>query len=242
MKKHKLSKKHSAISGELTISDGPLSKTPVSPESSSSEAAQGATPPKLARRSLHRHSSFRSGRTIAERREKLETASERTDAHKKIRRQQNRRVILTIMGLIVAVAALIGIAKLFMSRGSGEDSAPVATTITVPYAPTIEVMDEGTGKTGTAGLTSRMSEYIGQLEADLRELGLIPVRAVIPAGAVREVDFYLDGYTGHIKTIVDRGTGVTAEDTERMLRYLAGQGVTDFEYIDVRLPGKAYWK
>ena len=87
-----------------------------------------------------------------------------------------------------------------------------------------------------------MSEYIGQAEADFRDAGLTPTKAVIPAGSIREVDFYLDGVTGYIKTTIDRGTAVTVEDSERMLRYLASIGVSEFTYIDVRIDGKAYWK
>ena len=87
-----------------------------------------------------------------------------------------------------------------------------------------------------------MSEYIGQAEVDFRALGYTPVRAVLPAGAIREVDFYLEGYPGYIKLITDRGSAVSVEDADRMLRYLASIEATDFQYIDVRLDGKAYWK
>jgi hypothetical protein len=76
----------------------------------------------------------------------------------------------------------------------------------------------------------------------LREFGYTPTRAVIPNGAVREVDFYLDGFTGYIKFVTDRGAGVSTEDADRMLHYLASIDVHDFEYIDVRIDGKAYWK
>ena len=194
--------------------------------------------PKLARRSANRHSSIRSGRTIGERREKLETASERAAVHKKIKKKQNFRIFATILSFILVAAGLFYFGSLFFG-GSEEEVAQVSTTITVPYAPTIEVVDEDASSTGVTG---RMKEYIGQAEADLRELGYIPTKAVIPAGAIREVDFYLDGYTGFIKFTIDRGSGVSAEDTDRMLRYLAGQGITDFQYIDVRIDGKAYWK
>jgi hypothetical protein len=42
--------------------------------------------------------------------------------------------------------------------------------------------------------------------------------------------------------IVDRDPAVSVEDADRMLRYLAEQGVSDFRYIDVRIDRKAYWK
>lgn len=87
-----------------------------------------------------------------------------------------------------------------------------------------------------------MKAYIARAEQDFRDLGYTPVKAVIPTGSVREIDFYLENYSGFIKTTVDRDTAVSVEDADRMLRYLAGQGTTEFTYIDVRLSGKAYWK
>lgn len=210
--------------------------------STSVKTASGGTlsesvSPTLARRSLNRKSTIKSGRVIGEGREKLETASERLEARRKIHRQQASRVIVSVLGIVLLSAGLFAIGSFFIQGG---ESLPTSTSVTIPYTPTIPIEDQDTGT--TSQLTGRMKEYIGMVEADLRELGLTPVRAVIPSGAIREVDFYLNGYTGFIKTTIDRGAGVTAEDTERMLRYLANQGITDFEYIDVRLDRLAYWK
>ena len=182
--------------------------------------------------------SIKSGRTIGERRERLETASERASAHKKIKIKKRLRITtitaLFAIGLVVTIIVIINL----IPNGS---EPPVSNTIIVPYSPTIEVIDEDVGITG-GRITSRMSEYIGQAEADFRELGYQPVKAVIPTGSIREVDFYLEGYPGRIKMLIDRGTGVSVEDADRMLRYLAGQEINEFEYIDVRIDGKAYWK
>lgn len=179
---------------------------------------------------------IKSGRTIAEKREKLETASERTAAHKKIKRKQISRVAVTFFGFAGFAAILFYLGTLFFTDG---ESTTISTSVEIPYAPTIEVLDNNVGSTG---ITARMKEYIGQLEADLREYGYVPVKAILPAGAIREVDFYLDGYSGYIKTTIDRGTGITAEDIDRTLRYLKNQEITDFAYIDVRLDNQAYWK
>ena len=105
----------------------------------------------------------------------------------------------------------------------------------------IEIVDESANSTG-GKITSRMSNYIGLLELDLKSYGLTPTKAVIPGGAIREIHVYLDGYTGYLKATIDRGAGVTAEDADRMLRYLQGQGIADFEYIDLRIDGRAFWK
>ncbi|MBQ9018191.1 hypothetical protein IJ117_00290 [Candidatus Saccharibacteria bacterium] len=194
--------------------------------------------PRLARRSANRKSTMKSGRVIGEKREKLETASEREAAHRKIHLRQVRRTLLTVLVFTLLGVGLFFIGTAFMK---GDVVAPVSTSVDIPYAPTIEVVDLGASAAG-GHISSRMNEYIGQLESDLREYGIVPVRAVIPVNSIREIDIYLDGYSGYLKTTVDRGAGVTAEDADRMLRYLTGQGIASFEYIDLRLDGKAYWK
>ena len=87
-----------------------------------------------------------------------------------------------------------------------------------------------------------MRAYIGQAESDFRDLGYTPERAVIPAGSIRQINFYLAGYPGYVKLFLDRPTAESVEDADRLLRYLKSQNITNFEYIDVRLPEKAYWK
>lgn len=206
--------------------------------------SQDSTPtatlkPELVRRKANKNSTLRSGRTIAERRERLETASERIAARDKVHHKKRRRLVLTIIGFVACITVAV-LAGLWLFRGK-EQIAEYTPTVYNPYAPTVEVIDEDAG-ISDGKITSRMKEYIGMAEADFRELGYTPTKVVIPSGAIREVDFYLDGHPGRIKLTIDRGSGVSTEDADRMLRYLAGQGITEFEYIDVRIDGKAYWK
>ena len=201
-------------------------------------AAISPEAPKLAKRRLNKHSTIKSGRTIAERRERLETANERLAARKKVKSRQNMRVVFTVVGfVVVGIAVVIAISQLFKQREENEvETTP--TTVVKDYKPTIEIIDES----AAGGITARMSEYIGKVESDFRDLNYTPIRAVVPAGSIREVDFYLEGYNGFIKTTIDRGSGVTVEDADRMLRYLSSINVSEFTYIDVRIDGKAYWK
>ena len=182
---------------------------------------------------------MRTGRTIAEKREVLEKAAEREDFHRRLKRQKRGKALLSILGLALFAGIFIILGLIMF--GGRESSEGVAEVVTVPITPTIEVIDADTGS-GSSHITSRMKEYIGMAEMDFRELGYVPLKAMIPAGAIREVDFYLDGHPGFIKLIIDRGSGVSVEDADRMIRYLAAQGVTDYQYIDVRIDGKAYWK
>ena len=194
--------------------------------------------PKLVRRRENRKSTLKIGRTIGEAREKLETKNERNAARKKDKRKKALRIIFTIIGFIIVIAILVG---LFFSFRRAETELAIINSDTKPAQPKIEIIDEDS--TATNGhLTNRMAEFINQVDLDLRELGIYPTKAVIPTGKVREVDFYLDGYNGYLKTTIDRGAGVTAEDAERMLRYLESIGITDFSYIDVRIDQKAFWK
>ena len=196
-------------------------------------------PPKLARRKMNRQSTFKMGRTIGEQREKLETKNERNAARKQDKKRQVRRIIFTIFGFVILIGGLIFLCFFFV--GSGEPAPIVATTEeSVATEPTIEIIDED----ASAGsrITNRMRSYIGQAEQDFRDLGYRPTKAVIPSGAIREVDFYLESHPGFIKLHIDRPTATSVEDADRMLRYLADQDTTEFQYIDVRLAGKAYWK
>lgn len=201
-------------------------------------SSEDSPPPTLARRSANRHSTIKAGRTIGEQREKLETANERELARQKDKRKSHLRVFFVSFGFIILVAILAVV--YFAFARSGEEQ-PIVEEPEPTYQPTIEVVDEDAAATSSK-ITSRMKDYIGQAEIDFRALGYQPTRAVLPAGAVREIDFYLDGYSGYIKMFIDRPTAVSVEDADRMLRYLSGQGITEFQYIDVRLPHKAFWK
>lgn len=193
------------------------------------------TPPKLVRRRENKKSTFQLGRTIGAEREKLETANERAAARKKDKQKTSLRIIMTIVGFAVFAAILV---VLFNSLT--KDFSPTQPSIAVDYAPTVEIIDSAS--TSGSQLTSRMLKYIGRAEQDFRALGYHPVKVVFPSSAIREVDFYLDGYPGFIKLTIDRDSAISVEDADRMLRYLADKGIAEFEYIDVRTDGKAYWK
>ncbi len=200
------------------------------------EGGEEPKAPKLARRKDHKKSTWKSGRTIGERREKLETASERALNHKKNEKRKRIRFVATLIGFATVMVVAVWAYNYFIKGAEPEEYSPV---VEIPFVPTVEVIDESPS---SSGITSRMKEYIGQAEADFRELGYTPVKVVIPKGTIREVDFYLDGKTGHIKLFIDRPTGVSVEDADRMLRYLEEQGINEFTYIDVRIDSKAYWK
>lgn len=193
-------------------------------------------------RRLSRSSTIRTGRTIAEKREHLETKNERAAARKKDKHKNARRIIVVTICFLALIAILAILAVNFF--GSHDDdmlSLPIEDSSNPTYEPTIEIIDEDASATG-GKITARMRQYIGQAEADFKDLGYTPIKAILPAGAIREVDFYLEGYSGFIKLIIDRPTAVSVEDADRMLRYLTSQGIAEFQYIDVRIDKQAYWR
>lgn len=196
--------------------------------------------PTLASRRMNRNSSFKMGRTIGERREKLESSSERMAARKKSEKKRTVRVSITSAVFFLAAIVLIYVGIVLVSGRKVDPSAP-DNIDTTSYEPTVEIVDADASAAGIS-ITNRMREYIGMIEVDFRDLGYKVVKAVIPSGSIREVDFYIEGKNGFIKTTIDRGTAVTVEDTDRVIRYLAERGIGDFEYIDARVEGRAFWK
>ena len=178
------------------------------------------------------------GRTIGAKREHLETRNERAAARKKDKQKKATRIIFSTIGLHLLIVVLVLLIRNFVSEKREEPISEVNTITS--YEPSINIIDESASATG-GKITNRMKEYIAQLEISFRELHYTPSKAVIPASSIREIDFYLEDHNGYIKTITDRGAGVTAEDADRMIRYLTEQGITDYEYIDVRTEGRAFW-
>lgn len=203
------------------------------------ESSETPKKPVLARRGLHKKSTIMSGRTIGEAREHLETANERAEARKKDKRKRAFRIIM-VSGLFLILVIVLGLLIHNFISQEREEAAPEPTVvITKDYTPTIEITDESGSK---EGITNRMKEYVGMVESDFQDLGYKAVKAVLPTGSIREIDLYLDGHPGFIKMLIDRDAAVSVEDADRMIRYLAGQGVTEYTYIDVRIDGRAYWK
>ena len=196
--------------------------------------------PKLAKRRSNKKSTIMSGRTIGEKRERLETRNERAAARKKDKKKAARRVFFTILGFVMLGVAAVLVARNFIVKNEPEPIAEQSEPIP-EYRPTIEIIDEDSSA-AEGKITSRMESFIGKLERDFKDLGYRPTKAVIPTGSIREVDFYLEDHPGFVKTTIDRDSAVTAEDADRLIRYLTGQGIAEYQYIDVRLPGRAFWK
>ena len=179
---------------------------------------------------------MQAGKTIAAKRERVTSDSERERARRVIR----KRKVLSVFAVICLGAAMIYLGVRAFTEWIAWMSKREEGGV-VEVEPSVEVIDDATGKRAEK-LSSRVKELIYNLEEEFTLKEMKIVRAHIPTGKMREIDLEIEGFKGLVKVSVDRNAAVTAEDVSRMIGYLKGQGIEGCEYIDVRIERKAYWK
>ena len=172
------------------------------------------------------------GQTIAASREKLQSASERLQVREKQKRKKNFRLSVAV-SLLAVVVALIAAGWYNLAQNSQVSVVEAAAT-----EPQAEFVDEG----GTNQVSSRIKTYAAQLETDLADLGYIVTRITLPIDSNHVLYLDIEGQEPYFKVNLNRGTSVTAEDIDRMIRYLAEKQIVPAEYVDVRVEGKAVYK
>lgn len=175
---------------------------------------------------------MRRGQTIVAERERVISDSERFAARKKAKQKRTNAYI--IFGVfLVAVAVIVAMNWDGIFNGLVTPSVPEVER----YTPSVQIEDES----GSGLITQRMADYVGQMEQDFKDKGYTVSRAVVPSGKTREIDIYLEGREEYYKMNLDRGTAVSVEDAERMIRYLDEHDLHP-GYVDVRVTGKAFYK
>lgn len=175
---------------------------------------------------------MRVGKTIGGKREVAESESERMQYREKVKKRK-----VTSILIFFAVLAVIFLGFLTVIRGMRRAQTAPDNNNANTIQPTVEIVDEA-----SVGVPKKAREFVGNLEQDLKEYQIKLNRAVLPRNKTREVDVYVDGFEGYFKLSLDRGAGVSAEDMERMIRYLKGLGFKGVEYVDLRVEGKGYYK
>ena len=175
---------------------------------------------------------MRIGRTIGGRREQVETESERLLHREKIKR---RKMISVVTYL--AILAVIGLGIVSIIIGMKKREVEIDKPGKLEVEPVAQIVDEA-----SIGVPRKVKEFVGYLEQDLKEYGLVLARAVIPRNKSREIDVYINDIGGYFKLSLDRGAGVAAEDMDRIVRYLKSKSYTGVEYVDLRVQEKAYYK
>ena len=179
---------------------------------------------------------MQSGKTIVAKRERQESDSERERVRKRTRRGKVVRFLFAVVVVGGMGAMIVKVCFDWIEWARTKE-----IVIEIEKEPTVEVIDEATGQVAKT-LSSRVKELIVNLEEEFSALGYNVVRARIPADKIREVDLEIEGFSGVVKVSVDRNAAVSAEDGARMIKYLEGQGISEVQYVDVRVERKAYWK
>lgn len=172
------------------------------------------------------------GRTIVAEREQVESESERLQERKRIHRKRRRMVILAALVLTVLGALAYTTGQNFVDQ-----YRPGNNVNTEEYVIKAEIVDED----NRGQVSVRTKDYIAQLEQDLRDLGYVVARVTLPTGMSRELYIDIEGQEAYYKVNTDRGTAVTAEDIDRMAKYLHEHDLHP-QYVDVRVEGRGYYK
>lgn len=171
------------------------------------------------------------GQTIVAEREQVESESERLQERKRIRRKRRNSVIsaVVVLGALGVLAYITGKnAMVEYETGKRREEE---------YVIKAEIVDED----NRGQVSTRVKNYIAQLEQDMRDLGYIITQVTLPTGTSRELYVDVEGIETYLKVNTDRDTAVTAEDADRVLRYLEEKELKP-AYADIRIEGRAYYK
>ena len=175
-------------------------------------------------------------KTIASKREEVILESTRIKEEKR----RKRKKVMRFVGLSTALA--LGTAGLTLGAVSlinrdGAKKAEVKPTV-VNLTSSVEIVDESGNKNL---ITDKIKQYVALLEKDLKDLGVKMTKVVLPMDKTRQLDVYLEGRIEYYKCLIDRLPAESAEDIERMQRYLITNNLTP-TYVDVRIESRAYYK
>ena len=172
------------------------------------------------------------GQTIVAEREYAESDSERLQERKRIQKKRGRSVVFAVL-----VLAGLGVLVYMTGKNMVEQHRPGNNVEQEEYVIKAEIVDED----NRGQVSVRIRTYIAQLESDLNDLGYTVTQVVLPTGTSRELYVDIAGEDEYFKANIDRGTAVTAEDIDRMMRYLKENDLHP-SYVDVRVEGRAYYK
>lgn len=109
--------------------------------------------------------------------------------------------------------------------------------------PSVAITDDSGTAVASGGQTtsSGFLSFIGQIEAKLAKNGQTLQRVVIPRGAIRYADIYLQGRSYPFLVRIDRETSSQVSDILASVDYIDTNKITP-QYVDVRVASKMYWK
>jgi hypothetical protein len=105
--------------------------------------------------------------------------------------------------------------------------------------PALNIVDNSGAAAG--GLSGKFLSFVGQVIKELDKKVLVTDSVVVPSGAMRYVEFRLQGVPYPFKAQIDRDPVGQANDISRMKEYLTEKSITP-GYVDVRVEGKGYYR
>ena len=122
------------------------------------------------------------------------------------------------------------------------DSGGAVFTKNYFASPSVTITDDsGVAPANGQATSGGFLSFVGQIESNLATNGLMMQRVVIPRGAIRYVDIYLQGRNYPFMAQIDRDPTAQAADIVASVHYLDANKITP-QYADVRVAGKMYWK
>lgn len=187
------------------------------------------------KRMLRKSRGFYIGQTMAgDARKTLEAKRKRAKDQKK--RQFKYMSVISAFCLIGIVIVVIAINFTLEQKAEREARELELAQMAEPE-PNVPVIDENAGN----NVSSRVKEFVINLETDLAMQQIWIDHVVLPAQKAREIRVFIDGRSEYYKMSLDRGSAVQAEDLARMKRYLEEKGIEP-GYVDLRVEGRAYYK
>lgn len=187
------------------------------------------------KRMLRKSRGFRIGQTMAgDARKTLEAKRKRAKDQKK-RKFKYASVIsaFCLAGIVIVVFAI----NFTLKQKAEREARELEMTELAEPKPTVPILDENAGE----NISSRVKEFVVNLEEDLAAKEISIERVVLPAQKAREIRVFIGGRSEYYKMSLDRGSAVQAEDLARMKRYLEEKGIEP-GYVDLRVEGRAYYK
>ncbi len=123
------------------------------------------------------------------------------------------------------------------------DSSGVPFQLNYYETPSVHIVDEsGLEQTsGTAIASSRFLNFVGRAVSLSKDYGLEVEQAIIPRATTRQVELRVKGRDYPVRLSLDRSVGEQIEDMQRSIAYF-DKNQKKLAYIDVRVPGKAFYK
>lgn len=124
-------------------------------------------------------------------------------------------------------------------RAVAPSSANAAAALHLPLVKDAGRLSVGVGQ---LAVSSDTVTFIKQVLYQVQQKHLSVSTFVLPSGS-SELDMYLDGQTYFVKfNLANNAPLEQAGDYLSVRHYLQSRGITPNEYVDVRIPGRAYYK